>query len=183
MKASSKILFAVTAVAALSVAYPAKANTITTFNVSGTCTPVAPLTGTTFAGTLTIDVTAGTATAIDVTFQGLSPFYAITQSFPFPNPIGFPTSNWIIVARNGGGLVNELLLEFTTGHIPPSLVGFTGGTILGSGVATLPSETHVYNITGGSITAPAGVPDAGSTLSLLGFGLLGLAALRRKLRC
>jgi len=28
-----------------------------------------------------------------------------------------------------------------------------------------------------------GVPDGGSTVSLLGFGLLGLAALRRKLRC
>ena len=177
MKASSKILFAVTAVAALSVAYPAKANTITTFNVSGTCTPVAPLTGTTFAGTLTIDVTAGTVTAIDVTFQGLSPFYAITQSQPFQ------TSNWHLAARNGGGLVNELLLDFTTRHTPPSLVGFTGGTILpGTNVVTLPF-TLVYDITGGSITAPASVPDAGSTVSLLGCALLGLDALRRKLRC
>jgi len=35
----------------------------------------------------------------------------------------------------------------------------------------------------GSITAPAGVPDAGSTLSLLGFASLGLVALRRKLGC
>src|SRR5436189_2673077 len=30
---------------------------------------------------------------------------------------------------------------------------------------------------------PAGVPDGGSTVSLLGFALLGLAALRRKLSC
>src|SRR6266576_2878742 len=30
---------------------------------------------------------------------------------------------------------------------------------------------------------PAGVPDGGSTVSLLGFGLLGLTALRRKLGC
>ena len=30
---------------------------------------------------------------------------------------------------------------------------------------------------------PAGVPDGGSTVSLLGFALLGLAALRRKLGC
>ena len=30
---------------------------------------------------------------------------------------------------------------------------------------------------------PAGVPDAGSTLPLLGFASLGLVALRRKLRC
>ena len=32
------------------------------------------------------------------------------------------------------------------------------------------------------IIGAAGVPDSGSTVSLLGFGLLGLAALRRKLR-
>jgi hypothetical protein len=30
---------------------------------------------------------------------------------------------------------------------------------------------------------PAGVPDGGTTVSLLGFGLLGLAGLRRKLSC
>jgi hypothetical protein len=30
---------------------------------------------------------------------------------------------------------------------------------------------------------PPGVPDGGTTVSLLGFGLLGLVALRRKLPC
>jgi hypothetical protein len=34
----------------------------------------------------------------------------------------------------------------------------------------------------GSLGVPR-VPDGGSTVSLLGFGLLGLAALRRELRC
>jgi len=34
-----------------------------------------------------------------------------------------------------------------------------------------------------TINAGVGVPDAGSTVSLLGFALLGLAALRRKLSC
>ena len=53
------------------------ANTITTFNVSGTCQPNGPLKGTTYSGTLTIDVTAGTVTAMDVRFQGLSPFTTI----------------------------------------------------------------------------------------------------------
>jgi VPDSG-CTERM motif len=33
------------------------------------------------------------------------------------------------------------------------------------------------------VIGKAGVPDGGSTVSLLGFGLLGLAALRRKLSC
>jgi hypothetical protein len=40
-----------------------------------------------------------------------------------------------------------------------------------------------YTITGGSLAPGAAVPDGGSTASLLGFGLLGLAALRRKLGC
>jgi len=30
---------------------------------------------------------------------------------------------------------------------------------------------------------PPGVPDGGSSVSLLGFALLGVAVLRRKLRC
>ena len=34
-----------------------------------------------------------------------------------------------------------------------------------------------------SFTLQVGVPDAGSTLPLLGFASLGLVALRRKLRC
>jgi protein with PEP-CTERM/exosortase system signal len=34
----------------------------------------------------------------------------------------------------------------------------------------------------GSVGVP-GIPDGGSTVSLLGFALLGLAALRRKLSC
>jgi hypothetical protein len=33
------------------------------------------------------------------------------------------------------------------------------------------------------IIGGAGLPDGGSTISLLGFGLLGLAGLRRKLGC
>jgi hypothetical protein len=33
------------------------------------------------------------------------------------------------------------------------------------------------------VIGKAGVPDGGSTVSLLGFALLGLAALRRKLSC
>jgi VPDSG-CTERM motif len=36
-----------------------------------------------------------------------------------------------------------------------------------------------FRVTG----SPAGVPDGGSTLSLLGFALAGVAVLRRKLRC
>jgi hypothetical protein len=46
-------------------------------------------------------------------------------------------------------------------------------------------SANMQIVSGAFITAPEGfqVPDAGSTLSLLGFASLGLVALRRKLRC
>ena len=157
-----KILLALTATAALSLAYPAKADTI--FNVSGTCTPGAGFTGTTFSGTLTIDVTTGTVTGIDVSFQGLSAFTSIFGS------AATGTSDWEVIAENTG-LNAGLDLEFTTGHTPGSLVGFTGGPIVGNSVHTTVGGT-AYTITGGSLT-PA-VSDTGSTLGLL---ILALAAL------
>jgi hypothetical protein len=160
-----------TAVAVFSV-QPAKA---TMFDVSGTCTPGTGFTGTTFSGTLTIDVTAGTVTGIHVSFQGLSPFTLAVIS----QATG--TSNWLVSAVNTG-INDELNLEFTTGHTPGSLVGFTGGSIVGNEVIHTVGGTD-YTITGGSITPAATVPDGGSTVSLLGCALLGLAALRRKLGC
>jgi hypothetical protein len=168
-------ILALVSLLGLGVTQPAKANTITTFNVSGTCTPTAPFTGTTFDGTLTIDVTAGTVTAIDVGFQGLSSFNTVTLSAP----IG--PSVWQVDARNGELLF--LTLVFTTGHTPASLVGFTGGTIFDGAVINAVTGFLAYDDLTGSITAPAGVPDAGSTLPLLGFASLGLVALRRKLGC
>ena len=95
------------------------ANTITTFNVSGTCQPFLPgFTGTTYSGTLTIDVTAGTVTAMDVRLQGLSPFTTINDSGPAS------TSDWGITAGSDESYALEL--SFTTGHIPGSLVGLHG---------------------------------------------------------
>jgi hypothetical protein len=134
----------------------AAADTITTFDVSGTCMPEAPFTGTTFSGTLTIDVTAGTVTAIDVTFQGLSPFNTVVESF------GESNSNWVLDAENGT-VGDDFSLTFTTTHTPASLVGFTGGPIFAGQVAN--HTALFYFGIQGSITAP--VPDAGSTLGLL----------------
>jgi hypothetical protein len=54
-------------------------------------------------------------------------------------------------------------------------LGVTPGTYVWSWGAGLPNQNFTLIIGG------AGVPDGGSTVSLLGFGLLGLAALRRKL--
>jgi hypothetical protein len=54
---------------------------------------------------------------------------------------------------------------------PPNLPDFLGG----AEVADANGEM--------TFSGPVSVPDAGSTLSLLGFASLGLVALRRKLRC
>ena len=131
------------------------ANIITTFNVSGTCQPNGPLKGTTYSGTLTIDVAAGTVIAMDVRFQGLSPFTTINESNPSS------TSDWGITAGSDESFVLEL--SFTTGHTPASLVGFTGGTITGVEVIQPDTGYPVYEIFNGSITAvvPAPLPDEG----------------------
>jgi len=56
-------------------------------------------------------------------------------------------------------------------------LGLTPGTYVWTWGTGLPNQNFTL------IIGRAGVPDGGSTVSLLGFGLLGLAALRRKLGC
>ena len=56
-------------------------------------------------------------------------------------------------------------------------LGVTPGTYVWTWGTGLPNQNFTLQI------GPAGVPDGGSTVSLLGFALLGLAAVRRKLSC
>lgn len=56
-------------------------------------------------------------------------------------------------------------------------LGLTPGTYVWSWGTGLPNQNFTLIIEG------AGVPDTGTTVSLLGFALLGLAAMRRKLSC
>ena len=56
-------------------------------------------------------------------------------------------------------------------------LGVTPGTYVWTWGTGLPNQNFTL------IIGAAGVPDGGSTVSLLGCALLGLAALRRKLRC
>jgi hypothetical protein len=56
-------------------------------------------------------------------------------------------------------------------------LGVTPGTYTWTWGTGLPNQNFTLTI------QRAGVPDGGSTVSLLGFALLGLAALRRKLSC
>jgi len=91
---------------------------------------------------------------MDVRFQGLSPFTTINESNPSSS-----TSDWGMTAGSDESFVLEL--SFTTGHTPGSLVGFTGGTIIGDGVTN--PDQPAYEALNGSITAvvPAPLPDEG----------------------
>ena len=70
-----------------------------------------------------------------------------------------------------------LLSSATWNNATFASLGVTPGTYVWSWGTGLPNQNFTLIIGG------AGVPDGGSTVSLLGFGLLGLAALRRKLSC
>jgi hypothetical protein len=146
----------------------AKADTITTFDISGNFTGPSP--GGTFGGTLVVDVTNGTLSSVDITFPGLADFNSVTASLAF-------NGGWRLNADNSTSDV--LFLDFTT-TMPSSLVGFSGGTITDGFVSSPPPLEDLFNGFSGTI-ARATVPDTGTTLSFLGLSLTGLAFLRRKL--
>ena len=60
-------------------------------------------------------------------------------------------------------------------------LGLTPGTYIWSWGTGLPNQNFTLKIR--SLGVPPPVPDGGSAVSLLGFALFGLAALRRKLAC
>ena len=144
----------------------AKADTITTFDVFGTFSD--PSSGT-FGGTLVVDVTTGTVSSADITFPGLADLNQLNLSQSF-------LGGWTLSLSNS--TMDSLILDFTTTN-PSSLVGFNGGTI--TGLVVISGTTHhpLFNDLGGTI-APATVPDQASSLPLLGLGVSGLLALRRR---
>ena len=72
---------------------------------------------------------------------------------------------------------HSLLDSMTFNNATFTSLGVTPGTYKWTWGTGLPNQNFTLIIGG------AGVPDGGSTVSLLGFALLGLAALRRKLSC
>ena len=122
-----------------------------------------------FSGTLTIDVTTGAATAVDITFPGLAAFDTLHGSHKSG------TSDWFIFAFNSDG--DSAGLDFTTTPTPGSLVGFTGGSII-LGVV----EDHLYDVQRGTIgdVHIEAVPEPSTwAMMALGFGLLGLVGYRK----
>src|SRR5215469_4893398 len=125
-----------------------------------------------FSGTLTIDVTNGILTAMDITFPGFTSF----TSPQFAEPIN--TSDFFIGALNSSGDA-ALTLDFTTTMTPGSLVGFTGGSIFGLSVLNNTTAAPEYSDLSGSIT-PAPAPEP-SSLALIPLGLGALLVLRKRM--
>ena len=192
MKALPKILLALTAVAALSVACPAKANLITnpgfetgdltgwtssTFLVSGTFNGQAPHSG---------------------NFQAVNNFEPASISQSVATTPGAAYTVSFFAAANNGPIPPDVTMTVTFGattifsHLFDSNTGYTGYTV--NVTASSASSALNFNLDGEGLgfvllddisvaLARVGVPDGGSTVSLLGCALLGLAALRRKLSC
>jgi hypothetical protein len=91
-----------------------------------------------------------------------------------------------VFARNANGLLflpvgyvsgNALSDSMTFNNATFASLGVTPGTYMWSWGTGLPNQNFTLTI------GRVGVPDGGTTVSLLGCALLGLAALRRKLGC
>jgi hypothetical protein len=115
-----------------------------------------------------------------VGFSGPSNFGGGGLTFPSSNsgdPVGiFSFINFLLVPEN---YVSGTALSGTSAYNNATFasLGATPGTYVWSWGTGLENQNFTL------VIGPAGVPDGGSTVSLLGCTLLGLAYLRRKLRC
>jgi|SRR5919204_2324818 hypothetical protein len=163
-----------------------------------------PITGNiTFFGTVTLDtLDANTATMVTA-WHGIggtgSPFVAsadgsfagldgmtVTFAAPWSFNSGPVTSFWSV-----GGFVFDLIVSSVTFQGGGSLIVDGTGTITGPGFDPTTGAWHfttqnppsegVFSFS--AATSAGAVPDGGSAVTLLGLASLGLAALRRKVRC
>ena len=169
----------------------ANANTITTFDVSGTFfyseggpvgPPPIPPSGPpgAFAGTFSIDVNTGIVTGFDIKFPGLPDF----TNVPVP-PYGFigpGTGSSGIFVATGSYL---FYLEFLNDFAAHTQSVFTGAPITYGEIDSCPSPDCAFGIQpfivdiSGSITAATPLP-AALPLFATGLGALGLLGWRRK---
>ncbi len=189
-------ILALVSLLGLGITQSARANVIATINqvgtsVVGTGSGTVDLAGLTFVGSGSL--AAGVNPSIAAFNAGSGPFDVYSgvsgptsfgiggPSFPASSSTGNPVSIF--------GQAGELRLPqgYLTGGPLSGTFTFNNATFAGLGVTP---GTYVWTwgtgVHADSFTlqiGPAGVPDAGSTLPLLSFALLGVAALRRKLSC
>ncbi len=200
MNTSPKFLFVLTAVAAFSVAHPASANLITNggfetgdftgwtrrgerSDVLGTFNGIAPHSGNFQAalhGSPSFDLQYIAQTLATTPGQSYTIDFWLANSLLLAPPLNFFAVTWgDLVILN---LVDESAfpyMEYTfnvtaTSDSTTLNFSFRQQFFLSAGATWLLDDVSVN---------PAGVPDGGATVSLLGYALLGLAALRRRLSC
>ena len=180
MKALPKLLLALTAAAALSFVQPAKANLITNPGFE-----TGNLNGWTLHAGFSATGTASGVSPHSGSFQAFSSTAGILgQSFATTLGQSYTVDFW---AASAGGVSFSVLAGATVFQRifsgPTSYTEFTFTfTALNTSSAIQISAAGPFFLDDVSVT-PTGVPDGGTTVSLLGCALLGLAALRRKLGC
>jgi hypothetical protein len=152
------------------------------------------LTGLTFNSTSTGNFGPFISGSLGLIRTGAYGFQGVDQFTGFTGPTSVGSGNVVTANTGSGGLVG---INGSNGFmfVPQ---GYASGTALSDSMtfnnrsfATLGVTPGTYVWTWGTGAnqnftlqiGPAGVPDVGSTLSLLSFALLGVAVLRRKLRC
>jgi hypothetical protein len=182
MKALPKVLIVLAAAAAFCVVQPAKANQIAnpgfeTGNLGGwTLSPGFFAMGTASG----ISPHSGSFQAFSATGSGV-----LGQSFATTLGQSYTVSFWAATIGAGGAL-SVLGGSTVFNHIFAGATGYTQFTF--TFTAASASSLLQFNAAGFfflddiSVT-PTGVPDGGTTVSLLGCALLGLVCLRRKMGC
>ena len=182
-----------TAVAVFALAHPVKANLITNGGFE---------TGD-FTGWTVFEIGTPFTAVVGGAVGGISPhsgaFQAasdssgvfLTQSVTTTPGASYIVDFWLAAAAENGAISSSVLWAGSVifGQAFFSSSGYTEHTF----TLTAPSATTELQFFSSSLAGffllddvsvnPAGVPDAGSTLPLLSFALLGVAVLRRKLRC
>jgi hypothetical protein len=191
MNALPKLLLALTAAAALSFAHPAKANLITnpgfeTGDFTGWTVVNATGVGGTFAGVAphsgnfqAVFSGPGSANASLTQSVATTPGASYTIDFFLSSAAAIPFTESVSVSWGGVTLLSMTNLTSGYNEFTFTETASTASTALLFNFATFGGAWLLDDI---SVT-PAGVPDGGSTASLLGCAFIGLAALRRKLGC
>jgi len=191
MKTLRPILLALTAVAALSVACPAKANLVTNPGFE-----TGDFTGWTQGGDTSF-------TGVGGTFDSIAPHSGSFQAEMGNVNTGFLSQMLALAVGTTYSVDFWLANNFTgTNSFAASLGGFTGFSLTNGAASGYTEHTFDFTYTGGSTqllftfrnppsvwllddisVTPTTVPDGGTTASLLGCALLGLVGLRRRLGC
>jgi hypothetical protein len=194
MKALPKVLIALTAAAALSLAHPASANLVTNGGFE-----TGDFTGWTVNGVIGSNInvvgTVGGVSPHSGNFQAIfSPgtgSVGISQTLTTTPSTIYTVDFWAATGPNVGGSLSVNWGGSTVfSHVFPGATGYTEFTFNETASSASTDLSFVYSNSGilflddiSVNPAGVGVPDGGSTLPLLGCALLGLAALRRKLNC